>query len=173
MIFTRACSRRRQTFALAAAMASLLLAVGFGGRRPGDAAPLLVNTSPSLPRGLYVRDAAIPRIGAVVAIRAPAHARPYLAGLGAPANPLLLKRVAATGGERVCSSGGRISTPREAVEVRVWDRQGARLPRWTGCGALNDGQLFLLGDSRTSFDSRYFGPVGSGDIVGVYRRVFP
>ena len=63
--------------------------------------PFLINESPSLPRGLYVRSAdQTVRAGAVVAVFPPAAGRAYLADLGWPEGLPLLKRVSAVGGER-------------------------------------------------------------------------
>lgn len=33
-------------------------------------------------------------------------------------------------------------------------------------------EVFLMGDTPDSFDSRYFGPVNTADIEGVWRPVF-
>lgn len=138
----------------------------------GLPAVALVNESRSLPRGLYLRrfGAAAER-GAIAAARQPVEARAYLADLGAPADMLILKRVAAVGGDRVCRHGARLETPGGVVALAATDRRGARLPAWSGCRPLAAGELFLLGDTATSFDSRYFGPVRRDDICGVYRAV--
>lgn len=129
----------------------------------------LVNESPSLPRGLYVRQpgAAVDR-GAVVAIAQPPAARAYLGGLGMPAEVLLIKRVAAVGGERVCRQGGALETPERWSQILERDRRGQPLPAWSGCRTLGPDEVFLLGDTPSSFDSRYFGPVPVSAITGVY-----
>lgn len=138
----------------------------------GGPAPLLVNESPSLPRGLYLRaPSAPPERGAVVALRQPAAVRPYLARLGVPAETRLLKRVAAAPGDQVCADGARLVAPHRLVSVQARDRVGASLPVWRGCGPLGPDERFLLGDTPTSFDSRYFGPVPSARIEGVYRAI--
>lgn len=148
------------------ALGCLALVAGEGPK------PALVNESASLPRGLYLRrPGADPRVGDVIAVKAPVEVRPYLVELGAGAEPLLLKRVAARGGDRVCSAAGRVVTPLRAVRARSHDRRGERLPVWSGCRRLAPGELFLLGDTLASFDSRYFGPVRRDDVAGVYREV--
>ena len=131
----------------------------------------LVNESPSLPRGLYLQRPGEPRIGSIVAVPQPATARPYLAALGMPDEVLLIKRVAARGGDRVCRDGEVIRTPRRRVQAHARDGRGAALPAWSGCRRLAAGELFLLGDTPNSFDSRYFGPVPRAAITGVYREV--
>jgi|SRR6478672_368204 len=132
----------------------------------------LINESPSLPRGLYLRDPEDRlRPGSIVAVRQPRSAQPYLGSLGMPGNTLLLKRVAAVGGERVCASGGILETPRRKVKALATDRRGAGLASWSGCRPLEDDEVVLLGDTPSSFDSRYFGPVSRGQITGVYLKV--
>ena len=132
----------------------------------------LVNESPSLPEGLYARrfGAEIER-GVVVAIPQPAAARAYLGELGMPGDAALIKRVAAAGGDRVCVEGAQLLTPDGVWTVRSRDRRGAILPRWSGCRRLAPDELFLLGDTAGSFDSRYFGPVARSEVLGVYQEV--
>jgi type IV secretory pathway protease TraF len=146
----------------------LVLEQGWG-RGP---APALVNESASLPRGLYVRrPRAEPAIGAVVAVPAPVGVRRYLADLGAAPEALLIKRVAARGGDRVCRTGRRVVTPVRTVSAHERDRRGVALPVWSGCRTLASGELFLLGDTAASFDSRYFGPIDRAAVTGVYTEV--
>lgn len=134
-------------------------------------AAALINESPSLPKGVYLRlRGREPSKGAVVAVPQPASTRRYLAGLGVPAEVLLIKRVAAVGGEVVCRTKGRVTTPVRIVETRLRDGRGVALPAWTGCLTLAADELFLLGDTDSSFDSRYFGPVRRGEIEGVYQE---
>lgn len=138
-----------------------------------DRAPALalVNESPSLPEGLYVRqtDARIAH-GSVVAIAQPPSIRPYLASLGMPAEVKLIKRVAAVGGDRVCAEDGAVQTPLRVSPVLEHDRRGVALPVWRGCRTLSPDELFLLGDTPGSFDSRYFGPVHRAEVDGVYKE---
>ena len=140
----------------------------WSGRGPALA---LVNESASLPRGLYLRvpDGAVVR-GATVAVAPPERAEPYLAGLGAPAGQKLLKRIAAVEGDMVCRSGDEVRTPSRRVMAPSRDRRGVTLPSWSGCRRLAVSEVFLLGDTPDSFDSRYFGPVDRGRILGVYRE---
>jgi len=131
----------------------------------------LVNESPSVPRGLYLRrPGASPGRGALVAVPQPPAARPYLASLGMPAEVLLIKRVAAAGGDRVCRDGATVKFRGRRAIVRDRDGRGAALDGWNGCRRLAADELFLLGDSPASFDSRYFGPVRVSDVDGVFRE---
>lgn len=135
-------------------------------------AAALVNESPSLPKGLYVRafDPA-PERGSIVAVPQPASVRAYLGHLGMPREVLLIKRVAATAGDQVCAVDDHIVLPGRIVPVRRQDRQGVKLPAWDGCRRLSPGELFLLGDTLSSFDSRYFGPVHDDRVEGVFKEV--
>lgn len=131
----------------------------------------VINESASLPRGLYVRaPGARAERGAIVAVPAPPAAREYLSRLGAPARANLLKRVAAAGGEPVCAHEDLLQTPARRVKALRQDRHGQTLPAWRGCRRLEPDELFLLGDTTTSFDSRYFGPVRRTEVEGVYRE---
>ena len=155
-----------------AALAIAALLAGVATAADGLPAVALVNESPSLPRGVYAR---VPSktiaLGSVVAIPQPAGSRAYLGSLGMPADVLLLKRVAAVGGERVCGRNGIVETARWRVEARPQDRRGVRLVAWQECRVLRANEVFLLGDTPGSFDSRYFGPVSRSEITGVYREV--
>jgi type IV secretory pathway protease TraF len=133
---------------------------------------VLINESPSLPKGLYIRVPARAGLrGAIVAIPQPPPARPYLAGLGMPEQVQLIKRVAAAGGDLVCAAGGAVRVAGAALPVRARDRRGAGLPAWRGCRRLGPDELFLVGDTANSFDSRYFGPVARARVSGAYRAV--
>lgn len=132
----------------------------------------LVNETRSLPRGLYVRRFGEDiRRGGTAAAEQPAMARPYLESLGAPEDMLLLKRVAAVGGDRVCRASDRVVTPTGDVRVLAQDRRGSALAAWTDCRRLEADEVFLLGDAAESFDSRYFGPVNRSELRGVFRAV--
>ncbi len=132
----------------------------------------LVNESPSLPRGVYLRTRAAPTPGAIVAVDPPPSARPYLAGLGAPGDARLLKRIAVGPGEVACREGLRLTWARGQVVARAHDRRGTALPAWGGCRRLGADEFVVLGDTPAIFDSRYFGPIGRAAIQGVYREAW-
>lgn len=150
------------------AVGVIMTAMADSGERPALA---LINESPSLPRGFYLRTGAAIAPGSIVAVPQPWAARPYLARLGMPGGVLLLKRVAAVGGDRVCAVDGVIRTPGRQATALERDRRGSVLPVWRACRVLAAEEVFLLGDTPGSFDSRYFGPVRRSDVVGVYREV--
>lgn len=154
------------------AAAGVAVALGLAAA-PHDQPPLaLINETTSVPKGLYVRSAdPEPWLGSLVAITQPAAARPYLVGLGVPSETRLLKRVAARGGETVCAAEGVLRTSRHQVVVPPRDRRGAPLPVWHGCRTLAADELLLLGDTATSFDGRYFGPVRRAQVEATYEEV--
>ena len=132
---------------------------------------VLINESPSLPTGLYLlarQETA--EVGDIVAVDQSPAARPYLHALGAPADLALLKRVAAAQGEVVCAEAHEIRIAQRAEPRLLHDRRGVALPQWRGCIQLQPGELFLLGDGPSSFDSRYFGPIAAIHVRGVYRE---
>lgn len=138
---------------------------------------LVWNASASSPVGLYAIAApGAPRPGDMVIAWPPAGAR----RLGAqrhylPANVPLVKRVAAAGGDRVCARGDAVAVNGRVVALRRRrDRLGRPLPRWSGCGNLAGGDLFLLTpDVAAAFDGRYFGITRRRHVIGRARLLWP
>ena len=65
------------------------------------------------------------------------------------------------------SHGADVSINDEpAAKARDVDSQGVQLGSWQGCVTLDDGQVFLLGDTPGSYDGRYFGVTGTREVVG-------
>lgn len=153
------------TLAPAAGLAAL------GTTAAAASGALLINESPSLPEGLYRRINKAPTLGDVVALEPPRPARAYLSGLGMPPSVKLLKRVAASEGDTVCAAHDEVRAAGRVLIAHANDRSGAPLPRWSGCRSLRTGEIFVAGDSRDSFDSRYFGPVREAAVTGVYQEV--
>jgi len=131
----------------------------------------VVNESASLPRGVYLRAGGAVATGSIVTVRPPPAARTYLDGLGAPSDVRLLKRVAAVAGDGACRAPGAVLVAGRRLAVRERDRRGAALPAWRGCRTLGADEVFVAGDTSTSFDSRYFGPVRRTAVRGPYRPV--
>ncbi|MBX9575436.1 MAG: S26 family signal peptidase [Caulobacteraceae bacterium] len=155
-----------------------VLALGLTASAAADRlpAPVLINESASLPRGLWRQAEPITphrplRRGDVVAVPQPPQVRPILAALGVPADLPLLKRVAAVGGDRVCADGRGLVAPFRAIHVTRRDGRGRPLPVWTGCRALGPDEVLLLGDSAASFDGRHFGPIPRDRLLGRYREL--
>jgi conjugative transfer signal peptidase TraF len=158
--------RRRRRFAMwtTAALGLIALPVLIAPR------PVLVwNASASAPLGLYgVTPPERLEHGDMVVVWLPdaarhlAAARHYL-----PANVPAVKRIVAIRGDRVCARGAVVRVRGHIVaHRRAYDRLGRPLPHWTGCRALAVGELFLLMTEPASFDSRYFGPVASDNVIG-------
>jgi signal peptidase I len=93
-------------------------------------------------------------------------------GLSSP-DSALIKRVIAVGGQtveivdgRVLLDGVSLDEPYLADDVRMADFGPVEVP---------EGHVFVMGDNRgSSHDSRAFGPIPEGDIVGrAFVRVWP
>ncbi|MES2136916.1 MAG: S26 family signal peptidase [Pseudomonadota bacterium] len=156
------------------AAAAVLALAGTPVSRPAPV--LLWNASPSSPVGLYlVRSPARLKTGETAIAWPPSAAR-RLAGERhyLPAGVLLVKRVAATSGARVCARGKTIFVDGRAAAVRrSRDRAGRRLPWWSGCRRLRKGDLFLLApDVPEAFDGRYFGVTHASEVIGAGRLLW-
>ena len=163
-------TRTRTRWRLAAALA-VVSALGGVAVFAHPAPALIYNPSPSVPRGFYVRDHGPVAVGAFVTLRAtdasPAYAR---VRDFTDRTDRFIKRVAAAGGTRVCAEGDRVTVPGRAAMARLErDNAGRVLPSWDGCRTLAADEVFLLGDTADSFDSRYWGPVSTHLIDGVWR----
>jgi type IV secretory pathway protease TraF len=101
------------------------------------------------------------RVGVPVLVRLPPRIAAFAARRGYLARrAYLLKPVAAVPGDRVCRWGAQVSVRgQRAARARWRDGLGRDLPVWQGCRWLRPGELFVLGDTPDSFDSRYFGAV--------------
>lgn len=153
------------------------LAAAIGLALAGLAAPLAVNPVPRLvwnasasaPIGLWriVPGAAI-SVGDSVLVEPPNQARRLAAQRHyLPANVPMIKTIAAVSGDQVCAREAVITVNNRLVATRrLADRRGRKLPWWQGCIRLSRGQVMLLNRAPDSFDSRYFGPVEKGAIIG-------
>ncbi|QGZ94913.1 S26 family signal peptidase [Terricaulis silvestris] len=132
---------------------------------------ILYNPSPSMPVGFYVRSDAPITIGAIVTVRARDVAEAYALGRNfTDSGDRFIKRVVATSSDHVCVVGSRIVLNGIVVATRASvDTAGAALPQWTECRPLAADEVFLMGESDDSFDSRYWGPVPRSQIEGVWR----
>lgn len=133
---------------------------------------VIFNASPSVPTGFYRRTDASPSPGAFVTVRAAAVSLDYARLRGfADANDRFIKRIAATSGDIVCAEGDTVTIGSFSLNRASHDSMGHTLPHWTGCRALSADEVFLLGDTPDSFDSRYWGPVAISAIDGVWVRL--
>ena len=131
---------------------------------------LVYNPSKSAPPGWYVvHPAAQLEVGDYVVAQLPrdiaafAAKRDYL-----PRHVPVLKRIAATAGQRVCVRSGTVLIDGVAVATTLTlDGKRRSLSAWSHCRRLEIGELFLLNASApSSFDSRYFGPIDVSFVRG-------
>ncbi len=131
---------------------------------------VLLNSSPSVPTGLYIRVDDPAALGSFVTVRAVDVAPGYASSRGfTDAGDRFIKRVAAMEGATVCAEGAVATVGALEVPRQSHDSSGRVLPSWSGCHVLEENELFLMGDTSDSFDSRYFGIVTVSDIEGVWR----
>lgn len=134
---------------------------------------VLYNRTASMPVGFYVHSSDPIEIGSIVTVEVHQVAHSYALEREAEPEFRLLKRIAATSGNIVCADGDQITIDGEVRAVRSERDSVARpLPSWTGCVELSEGQFFVLGDSVSSFDGRYFGVVSASNTEGVWRPIF-
>lgn len=142
---------------------------------------VVINTTPSLPIGLYERtDTALARGELALVCPSPtpliaeAQARGYLdAGFCPGGHGYLMKRIWGLPGDSVVVrdagvwvNGERVpnSTP---IDVDV---AGRALPRYRAALVLSAQQYFVLSEHHArSFDARYFGPIARAQVVAVIR----
>lgn len=146
----------------ALAIAALLFAPSPGSAR------FVWNVTASAPVGLYWIEHGAWKVGDRIAVLpSPALANDLETRGVLPKGKLLIKRVAAAAGDVVCRNGQAVTlNGRAMVMARTLDSDGSTLPAWTGCITLTTGDVFLLGDTATSYDARYFGVTSSRTIVG-------
>jgi conjugative transfer signal peptidase TraF len=165
-MFSRVLTPRGRVLVVAAGLAL----VGLAAPLALDPVPRLVwNASASAPIGLWrITPGASVFVGDSVLVEPPPAARRLAAQRHyLPANVPMIKTIAAVSGDTVCARETAIAIDDRLVAVRhLADRQGRKLPWWRGCLRLSDGQVMLLNHAPDSFDSRYFGPVGKGAIIG-------
>lgn len=135
---------------------------------------VLLNTSPSEPIGLYRRIRAAPAPGRLIAFQPPPAALDYLqVALPGRARGSILKMVVAGEGAQACADTQLTVEGRVLGPVVARDRAGRVLPYWRGCRRLTAGEyLVFSGRIPNSFDSRYYGPVRRGEILGVYAPLW-
>ena len=135
---------------------------------------IVINTSPSVTPGLYIRSNAVPTIGQLVEFRIPVSMRSYIQSRSGNDGQdwYILKPVVAEPGDRVDTTGGvlRINGKIVAPMPPARDGFGNALPRWTQSRTLGRDEYFVFSDRiSNSFDSRCYGPVMRRDIESVRR----
>jgi type IV secretory pathway protease TraF len=121
-----------------------------------------------VPIGWYLVAKRLPKIGEIAVInptewvRVYASTRRYL-----PQEVLLLKPIFAAQSSIICRFGPYIFVDgKHVAKATIMDKKHRLLPVWKGCKALKPSQYFVLGRHRDSFESRYFGPIDSDQVIG-------
>lgn len=155
---------RRVLLAVTGAAAVALLAVPV----TASSAQFVWNLSHSAPRGLYRIERGGWSVGDRVAILPSQVLAADLADRGVLQNgKLLIKLVAASTGDKVCRRHLEVSiNDRVVAQAKTTGANGSLLPSWQGCTTLDDGQVFLLGDTAESYDGRYFGITSATEVIG-------
>ena len=134
------------------------LAYRFGEPVGGD---VIVFDSPLVPHddGESFLGAVVRNIGEALGVSTP--------------DTALIKRVIATGGETIEIRGNTVYIDGVAID-EPYLRPGSQMPAF-GPVTVPEGEVFVMGDNRNqSEDSRRFGTVPVGDIIGrAFLRVWP
>lgn len=176
---TNSVTRRRLTYLGLAGIGIAFAALSAIKLPPDGGALVLLNDSASVPEGLWLREsrgaeaAAKVAAGDVIAFRPPARALPYVRAYMPEYlhKQSILKYVVATDGDTICRQGTRFSVDHRYLGTAMTeDGNGHALPTWSGCTVLRHGQVAVFSDRiPNSFDSRYYGPIPSNKILGLYR----
>lgn len=166
--------RRRAIRIILIGFVPVVAAAAVASALPG---PIVIhNPSPSLPIGYYARTSEPPVKGRIIAFQIPAMGRPYAAQHMPPLiRAGIIKRIVAGQGDRVCTTGpeGLTINGKPIAPIVEKDRFGRPLPHWRECRQLGAGEYFVFSDRiPNSYDSRYYGPVRSTDIMGTFRPVW-
>jgi conjugative transfer signal peptidase TraF len=131
----------------------------------------VINTSPSVAPGIYLRVADRPGVGRIVDFPIPPVARAYVherTGYWGN-NWYILKPIAAGPGDRVNTLGRWLYiNGHQIAPIYIHDEKGRLLPHWRADCVLGQGEYFVY-SSRiwNSFDSRYYGPISQSQITAV------
>jgi conjugative transfer signal peptidase TraF len=148
------------------------------------AAGIRVNTTPSIPLGVYQLSNEPLIKGACVLFCPPpapvfvmAKARGYVgAGFCPGGYGHLMKRLVAAKNDRVTISAEGVAVNGQRLPLSKpikLDGGGRPLPNYTKLWVLGSTELLVMSDSNSgSFDGRYFGSIQRSQIEGVIRPVF-
>ncbi len=138
-----------------------------------DPVPLVIwNASNSVPIDWYFVSKRQPNLGKIAVIRPTEWVEIYASARGyLPLHTPLLKPVRAIKGSIVCRFGRYVFIDGNMVaRAKYLDTNHRMLPVWKGCRILQSDEIFVLGQHRDSFDSRYFGPISLAQVLGTAVR---
>jgi conjugative transfer signal peptidase TraF len=132
---------------------------------------VVINTSPSVMPGLYVRSDEVPAVGRIVDFRIPRLARAYVRQRSGDdgAGWYILKPIVAGPGDRVDTTGKWLKiNGRPIAPIEEADGAGRLLPHWRKSRVLSQDEFFVFSNRiPNSFDSRYYGPIRRNQIAAV------
>jgi len=137
---------------------------------------IVINTSLSVPPGLYVRSSDPPHVGAIVDFRIPPAAREYVRARTGNCGEswYILKPIAAGPGDRVDTTGDWliINGQRTGPMPPSDDGNGHQLPIWRACRVLRPDEFFVFSNRiPNSFDSRCYGPILRQQIESIRKPI--
>jgi len=158
---------RRVLLRLGAIVVVLAILPEMGARRV-----LVINTSPSVAPGLYLRSSDEPAVGKLVDFCIPPAARDYVRGRtgNGGENWYILKPIVAGPGDWVDTTGDSliVNGCRIAPMPPNTDSAGRPLPVWRENRVLGPDEFFVFSVRiPNSFDSRCYGPIRRAEIDAV------
>jgi conjugative transfer signal peptidase TraF len=161
--------RTLRSYAFAACLIAVAYATGRAIGANGHA--IVVNTSPSMPSGVYwiSRDAPLER-GSVVLFAPPDGVRELIYGRGwLPEGMPLLKTIGGLAGDTYCVRNGRfVIAGADIGPVFPYDSQGFPVPQIVGCRRVGADEFLPVASTLDrSFDGRYFGAVSQRFVLGI------
>lgn len=158
------------------ALAAVIIAAAYSAGKVIDASghQLIVNTSPSMPSGIYwiAQNVRSVQRGDVVMFAPPDTARAVVYGRGwLPQGMPLLKVVGGVVGDVYCVRDRHfVVSGRDIGPTFLLDTQGRPLPQIAGCRRVGAGEFLpVSGFIERSFDGRYFGAVSLNNVLGIGR----
>lgn len=130
---------------------------------------MIYNYTDSLPHGFYLLYPGVAKKGNLVAFEPPEVAaglireRKYLRK-----GACLMKYIVAEKGDSVCTNEGRLKVNGvDYGRIDAVDKEGRPLPHYRFFGKLKEGHIVAIKGMKSSFDSRYYGPVKKESIIGI------
>lgn len=148
----------------------IAMLAGTWGRRM-----VVINTSPSVAPGLYLRSQEPVRVGSLVDFRIPSRLQPYIHMRTGQSGKqwYILKPILAGPGDHVDTTSDYLIVNGQMIaSIATHDSTGHLLPVWRENCVLQPDEYFVF-SSRipNSMDSRSFGPIRRQDIDAVRRCI--